>query len=75
MHLIQMYVASIRTCLALQYGCVLFFSRYIFPQFIHIILVFSIDKHFGEYTLGEIPLTRSFKLDFGRWGKALSVDR
>ena len=47
----------------------------LFISFLSSVVVFSIDKHFGEYTLGEIPLTRSFKLDFGRWGKALSVDR
>ena len=35
----------------------------------------SLDKHLGEYTLGEVLFGKVFKLNFGRWEKALSKDR
>ena len=35
---------------------------------------FSLDKHFGEYTLGEILVGKAFMLCLGKWKKALSED-
>ena len=36
--------------------------------------MFSLYQHLGEYTLGKRSMSavRCFKLDFGRWEKALS---
>ena len=32
----------------------------LFIAFLSSVVVFSIDKHFGEYTLGEIPFDKVF---------------
>jgi hypothetical protein len=37
--------------------------------------VHSLHKHLGENTIGEIHFGKAFKLNLGRWEKALSEDR
>lgn len=36
--------------------------------------MFSLEKHLGEYTHGEILFGKVFKLNHGRWEKTLTED-
>lgn len=36
---------------------------------------FSLEKHLGKHMLGEILFVKAYKLNLGRWEKALFEDR